>query len=79
MFTITWLKDATERALKTFAQTLAVTLGAGAVDILSVDWRAALSISAGAALVSVLMSVGSEPFGNRGTASLTTAVEPGPR
>ena len=79
MFTITWVEDAAERAIKTFAQTLAAALGAGAVDILSVDWQSALSISAGAALISVLMSVGSEPFGNRGTASLTTAVEPGPR
>lgn len=78
MFTRTWLKDATERALKTFSQTLLAALGAGAIDILSVNWVAALSVSGGAALVSVLMSIGSEPFGNGGTASLTKAVEPAP-
>jgi hypothetical protein len=48
-----------ERAAKTFCQTLAVTLGAGAFDVLTVPWQAALSMSAGATLVSVLMSISS--------------------
>lgn len=78
MLTTTWARDATERALKTFAQTLLGVLGAGAVNILTVDWPGALSVSGGAALVSVLMSVGSEPFGRGGTASLTKAVEAAP-
>jgi len=48
-----------ERAVKTAAQTLAVTLGAGAFDVLTVPWQAALSMSAGAAVVSVLTSIAS--------------------
>lgn len=76
MWTVQFWKDAVERAIKTFAQTLAAVLGAGAVDILSVQWTSALAVSAGAALVSVLTSLGSEKFGLEGTASLTKAVEP---
>lgn len=78
MFTKSWLKDTVERAAKTFAQSLLATLGVGAVDILAVNWVGALSVSGGAALVSVLMSIGSEPLGNAGTASVTKAVEPSP-
>ena len=76
MWTKQFWQDAIERATKTFAQTLAAVLGAGAVDVLAVDWKAALAVSGGAALVSVLTSLGSEPFGGGGTASLTKAVEP---
>lgn len=78
MWTKTFWKDAIERAIKTFAQTLVTLLGAGAVDLLSVDWVSGLSVAGGAALVSVLTSVGSEHFGTSGTASLTKAVEPAP-
>lgn len=76
MWTKQFWQDAIERAVKTFAQTLAAVLGAGAVDVLAVDWQSALAVSGGAALVSVLTSLGSEKFGPGGTASLTTAVEP---
>jgi hypothetical protein len=48
-----------ERCIKTACQTLAATLTAGAVGILEVPWQAALSMSAGAAVVSVLTSVAS--------------------
>lgn len=58
-----FLKAVAERAVKTFCQTLAALLGAGAVDILSVPWQAALSVSAGAGVVSVLTSIGSAGFG----------------
>lgn len=78
MWTKQFWQDAIERATKTFAQTLAAVLGAGAVDVLAVDWKSALAVAAGAGLVSVLTSLGSEPFGRGGTASLTKAVEPTP-
>lgn len=78
MWQLSFWKDATERALKTFAQTLVTLLGAGAVDLLAVDWVSGLSVAGGAAVVSLLTSVGSEHFGNSGTASLTKAVEPAP-
>jgi hypothetical protein len=76
MFTVSWLKDAAERAIKTFAQSALATLGLGTLDVLTVNWVGVVSIGAGAALISVLTSVASEPVGVGGTASLTKAVEP---
>lgn len=50
-----------ERSLKTFAQTLALLLGTSSVapDVFAFAWVPALSMSAGAALLSVLTSAGS--------------------
>jgi hypothetical protein len=58
-----YLKALAERAVKTFCQTLVALLGAGAVDLLSVPWQSALSVSAGAAVLSVLSSIASAGFG----------------
>jgi hypothetical protein len=46
-----------ERAIKTFAQAALATLGGGSVGLLTIDWPGLLSVSAGAALLSVLTSV----------------------
>lgn len=48
---------ATERALKTFAQTALATISVGAAGILSVDWANVLSVSALAMVMSLLTSV----------------------
>lgn len=48
---------ATERAVKTFAQTALATIGVGAVGILSVDWVNVLSVSSLALVMSLLTSV----------------------
>lgn len=47
------------RAVRTFAQTfISVTVvGGSALALFSVDWKESLSISLGAALVSILMSL----------------------
>lgn len=79
IFTATWVKDAAERAIKTFAQ---ASLGAGivgATDLLSVNWLGALSVGGLAAVISVLTSAASEPVGGKGTASVTGAVEAAPQ
>lgn len=73
MFTVPFWKAAAERAIKTFAQTLVVLLGAGRVDVLAIDWPQALSLSAGAALVSVLTSIGSDWVSAADGPSLTDA------
>ncbi|ACF34096.1 holin [Mycobacterium phage Boomer] len=74
MLTRSFWIDAAERAARTFAQTAIATLGAGAVDLMTTDWISVLSVSGGAAVVSLLMSIGAERRGNHGTASATRAV-----
>lgn len=64
MFTKTFLKDTAERAVKTFAQSMAAVLTAGVTGVLDVDWMNALSVSLLATLVSVLTSVGSGYVGD---------------
>jgi hypothetical protein len=48
---------ATERALKTWAQTALATIGVGAAGILDVDWINVLSVSTLALIMSLLTSV----------------------
>jgi len=62
--------SAFERAGKTFAQTALVLLGAGPLDILHIAWQSTLSLSAGAALISILTSLASSQTGVKGTPSL---------
>ncbi len=71
MFTRLFFKDAVERALKTFAQTLASLLVGDGTGILEVDWTARLSVAGLAALVSVLTSIGSAVKTGTDSASLT--------
>lgn len=63
-------KDALERAVKTAAQTAVALIGTGAVGIIDVDWVNIASVSGVAALVSVLTSVASGPFGPTDSASI---------
>jgi hypothetical protein len=76
MFTLTWLKDALERAAKTFAQSLLslMTLGTAITDV---DWGSALALSGTAAAVSVLTSVVSAGVADKGSASLVDLETPG--
>lgn len=46
-----------ERAIKTFAQTALATLGGGTIGVLDVDWVGVGSVSAGAAILSLLTSI----------------------
>jgi hypothetical protein len=48
---------ATERAVKTFAQTALATIGVGAAGIFEVDWVNVLSVSSLAMIMSLLTSV----------------------
>ena len=56
-----WARAAGIRAVRTAAQTAVALLGAGAVDVLALDWQALASVSAGAALVSLLTSLAGLP------------------
>lgn len=55
-----WLKAACIRAVRTFAQTAAATIGVGAT-ISGVDWSMVLSASALAAVLSILTSCAGLP------------------
>jgi hypothetical protein len=60
-----------ERAAKSTAQCLiGLWLGDTAFDLIQVDWRHALGLAAGAAVLSVLTSIVSAPVGVRGSPSL---------
>lgn len=79
MFDSRFWMAASERALKTFAQTLVALIGTGAVGILEIDWVQMLSISATATVLSVLSSVASANFGSHNGPSLTDeTIEPDP-
>ena len=73
MFTLQFLKDMLERAIKTFAQTLLalvtviVMSGGGLHDV---NWTSALSISLLATLASFLTSLASSTVRSSDTASL---------
>lgn len=58
--------SALERAIKTFAQTLAALIGANAVNVTSLDWLELGGISATAAVVSLLTSIASYNVGAPG-------------
>ena len=76
MFTVTWLKDAAERALKSFAGLLLSVLSLDGANVLTLDWGQTLGLGGTAALTSVLFSIVSAGVGSSGTASLTKAVAP---
>lgn len=76
MWSKQFLLDATERAVKTFAQAAVALLTAGATGLLGVDWLQVLSVAGLAALISLLTSVGSDSVGDRGTASLVSRDRP---
>lgn len=69
MFTSIPFWNATiERAIRTFAQTLAALIGAGAINVIDIDWPANLGIAATAALLSVLTSIAASGVGEPGPA-----------
>lgn len=71
MFNMSWLRDALERALKTTAQAIVLALGASeGFNLFAADWQNVAGIAAGAAVLSVLTSVISAPFGVKGSASV---------
>ena len=72
LYTMLFWKDASERAIKTIAQTLVTLwLTSDAVfNILTVDWQQALGVAVGAGVLSVLTSVGSAARSGTDTASL---------
>lgn len=83
MLTYRFWQLAFERAVKTFAQSLLAVLGVSGIGLLTAPWTTALSTAGMAAILSVLMSVASEPLGEHNTPSVlpsdTTAPRSAPR
>lgn len=69
---MSFLKAALERAVKTFAQTLVSLIGVNATGVLDVDWQGGLSAAGLAAVISILTSIGSDWATGNGP-SLTNA------
>lgn len=59
-----------DRAVKSFAQQLILLWGADqGLNLLAVDWRSALGLAGGAAVLSLLTSLVSAPVGDKGSTS----------
>ena len=67
----TFVKDLVERAVASAAGGVLSVTGLDLVNVLSLDWKAAFGIGAGAALVSVLKGLVARRVGDPESASLT--------
>lgn len=70
IFTKLFWIDATERAVATAAQVFLSVIGADTLNILSTNWRAALVVAVGGALLSYVKSFAATQTGNKQSASL---------
>jgi hypothetical protein len=70
IWTVGFWKGACERAIKTAAQTAVAFFVIGETGVADVDWATVGGISLVAAIVSVLTSLASAPFGPEGTPSV---------
>lgn len=57
LFSLQFLTYAAERAIKTWAQAALAFLGSGTIGLFEVNWGNMLSVSLGAAFLSVLTSI----------------------
>nr|DAK71669.1 MAG TPA: holin [Caudoviricetes sp.] len=62
LWTAAFWKGASERAIKTIAQSLVAVVGVNGVGIIDVDWTGSLSVAAAAGLASLLTSIGNADF-----------------
>jgi hypothetical protein len=69
VYAFTFWKDAAERAIRTAAQALLALWATDVSGVLAVDWVQAGSVSALAALMSLLMSVAATGTGSQDSAS----------
>jgi hypothetical protein len=71
MFTKKFWIEASERALKTFAQFILVLGAAGTLNVFSVDWKTNVGLALGGALLSYATSLVSANIGpDKGSPSL---------
>lgn len=77
MFSVAFWKDTLERSIKTAAQgvLLGLSIGEG-FNVFNVDPMLALGFAGGGALLSLLTSIASAPFGPVGNASIINLEKP---
>lgn len=75
MWTKSFWKQTSERAIKTFAQALAAFISIDVIGILDVNWTLGFSTAALAALLSVLTSVGSAGIGPESSPSAVSVTK----
>ena len=63
MFTKKFWAEATERALKTFAQFILVLGAAGTFNVFAIDWKTNLGLALGGAVLSYATSIVSANIG----------------
>jgi Putative lactococcus lactis phage r1t holin len=78
MFTAMFWKRATERAVKSFAQSLAALLSASGLGLFNANWVQALSTAGMVALLSVLTSLASTKVGDSESPSVLPAPHASP-
>lgn len=69
-----YVVDLVERVLASFAGGFLSVTGLDLVDVLHLDWKAALGVGAGSAIVAVLKGFVAKWVGNTDSASLTGSV-----
>lgn len=73
----TYLKDLLERVVASFAAGALSVLGLDAVNVLTLDWKAALGVSGGTALVSLLKTLAARKVGDPDSASTVPSLVSG--
>lgn len=69
-----YLRDLAERVLASFAGGALSVIGLDSMNVLSLDWKAALGVGAGAAVVAVLKGLLAKTVGDPDSASLSSKV-----
>lgn len=70
LLTVGFWKDAAERAVKTAAQAVLVLWGGELVSAWDISWSTTVGVAVGGAVVSLLTSIASVPFGDGQSASV---------
>jgi hypothetical protein len=78
-FSADFWRFTSERAIKSFAQSLLAILSVGGLGVLEVNWVTALSTSGMATLLSVLTSIGSAGVGPKNDPSVVSATDASPQ
>ena len=77
MFSVAFWKDAFERAVKTAAQSVLLGLSIGeGFNVFNMDFGLAAGFAGGGAVMSLLTSIASAPFGPVGNASVINLEKP---